>query len=67
MSFLTEDDEFFRYLVSKIVQTTPSDWTPEVYANNVFQRAVLVYDKVRNRELSHSTRDFKVPLQEKFP
>ena len=59
MSFLYEDQEFFRYLVSKIIQTTPSSDTPEVYAENVFQRAVKVFDKVKEYEKLLSTQEFK--------
>ena len=50
MGFLHEDREFFRYLVSKIIQTNPSSDTSEVYAENVFQRAVKVFDKIKEYE-----------------
>ena len=50
-STMFEDDKtFFRYLVSKVVQTTPSTAGPEAYANDVFQRAKAVYARVKEFE-----------------
>jgi hypothetical protein len=56
---LMSDREFFRYLVSKIVQTTPGDESPEAYATNVLERAKLVFNKVKSIEQFLSTGEFK--------
>ena len=54
-----EDKGFFRYLVSKVVQTTPSNEEPEEYADHVFQRAKLVFAKVKEFEKTmNSTASF---------
>ena len=60
MSLLGYDKDFFRYLVSKIVQTTPSNETPEVYSEQVFQRAVRVFEKVKEYEkINNGTEEYK--------
>ena len=55
MGLWDNDREFFRYLISKVVQTTPSDVAPDVYADNCFARAVKIYEKVKEFEQNGST------------
>ena len=55
MSFLDNDKQFFRYLLSKVVQTTPSDASPEDYADHCFQRAKQLYAMLLHHEGIAST------------
>lgn len=56
---LNDDKEFFRYLVSKVVQTTPNNETPEAYADQVFNRAIKVFQRVKDYEATRSTGTYK--------
>lgn len=57
---LTNNKEFFRYLVSKVIQVTPSNEGPDSYAEQVYQRALKVYEKVNEFEsIQQSTGSHK--------
>ncbi len=59
MSFLNDDQEFFRYLICKLAKSTPADRPTEEFADMVFHRAMLIFDKVKAREAFASTAEHK--------